>query len=378
MAERPVILIVDDDPEMRSLLQFILNDKHELMHAGDGTTGLALARQNLPDLIISDVMMPGIDGFEFCAMVRSDSHLERVPFLLVTSMNDLSHKIRGLKHRADDYVTKPFHVEEIVARVHNLLEKHRLERELAKRVREMEEDLSLARSVAHNLMPVRIPPLPNARFETLFRPIADMGGDFFEFVVLPDRLGLFICDVAGHGIPATLVATIVKIVLGNAAMDATSPGDLLCRLNDQLLQTVRDRFVTAVYATIDLRTLQMRFSSAGHIPPLLVRQGMIVPLEASGPLLGAFHKEHWEEAVIDLKEGDRLFFYSDGITDCWNPSGDHFGEDRLLKRLIADQAAPSRLMLDRLYQEICEFTQGRPFTDDITAFAIDVTGKQLN
>jgi len=372
---RPLILIVDDDPEIRGLLQKVLVEGHELMHAGDGNQALQAARERVPDLIISDVMMPGMDGFEFCVRVRTDPLLQRTPFLLLTGLSDLNHKLRGLEHRADDYVTKPFHTEEIAARVHNLIDKRRLEQELEARLKQMESDLALARSVQRQLLPVRIPPLPNAHFETLFRPIAELGGDFFEFVVLPDRLGLFICDVAGHGIPAALMASMVRIVLGNAAIDAGGPGDLLCRLNRQLLQTAGERYVTAFYATIDLRTLQIRFSSAGHIPPLLIRDGSAIPLEAHGPLLGAFPKDEWDEAVFGLKRGDRLFFYTDGVTDCRDPSGEHYGEERLVRRLLKDRASSARFMLDSLFQEISDFVDGRAFADDITAFAIDITAQ---
>lgn len=372
--KKPLILIVDDDPEIRRLLQQILSSRHHLLHAGNGNDGLAIARERLPDLIISDVMMPGSDGFEFCASVRTDPLLHRVPFLLLTGLSDLNHKLRGLEHKADDYVTKPFHPEEIAARVHNLLEKRRLEIELEGRLKQMESELALARSVQQQLVPTRIPPLPNAQFETLYRPIAELGGDFFEFIVLPDRLGLFICDVAGHGIPAALVASMVRIVLGNAAMDARGPGDLLCRLNRQLLQAEGGRYVTAFYATIDLRTLQIRFSSAGHIPPLLMRENSVIPLEAHGPLLGAFEKDSWDEEVFGLQPGDRLFFYTDGVIDSRNPAGDHYGEERLIARLLKDRAAPARFMLDSLFQDLTRFAAERAFVDDLTAFAIDITG----
>ncbi|HMX55746.1 MAG TPA: fused response regulator/phosphatase [Leptospiraceae bacterium] len=376
MEKKPLLLIVDDDPNIRAILQNILAENHNLLHANDGIEGLGVARKSLPDLIISDVMMPGMDGFEFCASIRSDPFLRRIPILLLTGEHDLGSKLKGLHQRADDYVTKPFHAEEIEARVSNLLEKRRLERELQQRLEEMQNDLALARNVQQQLLPVRIPPLPNAHFETLYRPIAALGGDFFEFVVLPDRLGLFICDVAGHGIPAALVASMVKIVLANVAMDAAGPGDLMVRLNRQMIQSTGERYVTAFYATLDLSTLQMQFASAGHIAPILVRNGALIPLEAHGPLLGAFPKDHWGEEVVALQPRDRVFFYTDGVIDCRNKSEEHFGEERLNSCLLAHQGATARFFLDQLYHEISHFVGDRNFADDITAFVIDLATRK--
>ena len=121
MEKKPLLLIVDDDPDIRAILQNILAENHNLLHANDGIEGLGVARKSLPDLIISDVMMPGMDGFEFCASIRSDPFLRRIPILLLTGEHDLGSKLKGLHQRADDYVTKPFAFAEMLARIRALL-----------------------------------------------------------------------------------------------------------------------------------------------------------------------------------------------------------------------------------------------------------------
>lgn len=230
-------------------------------------------------------------------------------------------------------------------------------------------ELSAARAIQTSIIPRTPPRIAALDIATLYAPASDVGGDFFDFVPIDDhRLGVFIADVAGHGVPAALVASMLKIAVATQAANATDPAALLAALNDLFRGKLERQFITAAYVYVDVASATVVAASAGH-PPVLLRHGAsVVELPASGPILGRFRDVTFTAATAPLAEGDAIVLFTDGAIEARNGAGEQFGDPRLIELLSADRTASQTV--DAIQQAVGRWS--RTIDDDVTAIAIRV------
>lgn len=249
------------------------------------------------------------------------------------------------------------------------IEEARLRQEAAARQR-LEQELAMARDIQQRLLPEHPPQVPGWSIEVVWQSARQVGGDFYDFVQLPDgRLGVVIADVSDKGMPAALIMTLSRSLMQASAISHISPAEALARTNYLLLRdTQGEMFVSIFYAIINPESGQMFFASAGHNPPFLCRAngGEMIPLEAQGIVLGVVEDPVLEDEVVNLEIGDTLVLYTDGVTEAVNASQEEFGEQRLCQIVCGlrteDLGAVRRAVLASLH----EFSQGLPPFDDIT------------
>ncbi len=368
---RPVVLVIEDDKTSRDVLVKVLAGHYTVFEAENGQIGLETAAKVRPHLSISDVMMPVLDGFGVLEKIRQDPDLGRTPFLLLTALDDSLNKLRGLKHQADDFLTKPVQVDEILTRARNLVEKYQLQLELEQRLRTLDKDLNLARKLQQSLLPRTVPKVAGIHTSTIYHPMEAVGGDFFDIRVRGDDLIVFVCDVSGHGIPAAIISGMVKILLNGILADETQPSRVLQRLHDSLWDNVGGHFVTACAAFLHLPTRTLTLGCGGHPPVLLVRGRRAESLRLNSGLLGILPDPFFPESRHHLTPGDRLLFYTDGISETAGADGDGFGESRLLNFLERTVEEKGESVLSLLMGELKTYgTNG--FRDDIAAIVLDV------
>lgn len=247
--------------------------------------------------------------------------------------------------------------------------------ELLSRDAELRQNLRAAGRLQQQLLLPKAPPdWPELEWALHFAPYDHLGGDYYDYAQpTPDHLGLLMADASGHSIAAAMIAIMTRIAFGEVADTTTSPGKVLTELNARLLNVADERFVTAFYGVLERSTRTFRYAAAGHPDPYLIdgATGEVKPLTTRGFLLGIMPDEMYVEKDIAVKPGDRIVFYTDGLTEARNGIGELYGSERLIACLNRD--APAAI-LDRILADQAEFCDGMPLTDDVTIAVLGVNG----
>ncbi len=368
------ILVVEDNPDLRNFLKFLLSEHYNVYLAVDGEDGLNKAMEIKPDLIVSDVMMPVMNGYEMTKKIKEDEQLKRIPVIMLTAKAELAEKIEGLESGADDYLTKPFSSKELFARIRMLLKTRNYEIILEKRNNEIEEELKIARLLQHKLLPLNIHGIPGYKFHPTYIPMDKVCGDFYDFNEQDNYIEIFISDVSGHGLVAAYISLIAKMALDSIAV-RNSSSHVLEIINEVICKcTVNSNFITSFFCLVEKGTNIMRYSNAGHMPPLVYRKASDVfsELKAEGKPLGWFTGMHFAEKQIKLEKGDRVLFYTDGITECMNDSGELYGENRFKKFITENTELEPEAFSAKLVEELKQFCSSDKFDDDLCLIVFDV------
>lgn len=329
MAE--TILIVDDDLDILELLKMNLEPEgYNVQTANNGERAVQRACANPPDLILLDVMMPQKSGFEVIEELKNIEHTKNVPVILVTARGQIEDKVLGLDIGADDYITKPFDLREVNARVEAVLGRTRPIKYINPLMRAMGDKFSeeglqqlaghlqAAAAIQNKLLPEQAPSLEEFDIETLLQSSTSVSGDFYDFIPLNEtQIGLVLGDVKGNGIPAALLMVMIRTALRLLCHEEDTPAAILKRVNDLVVRdTEADLFATMVYGILDIAHSTFTYSNGGHCYPFYwKRTGEMGVLKTGGMLIGAFEEATFSSDICSLSPGDILVFYTDGITE---------------------------------------------------------------
>jgi len=370
----PHILIVEDNQDMRNFLGSFLKKYYNVHYAVNGEDGLISARHLKPDLIVSDVMMPVMNGYEMTRSIKRDDDLKRIPVILLTAKAEIGNKIEGLEFGADDYLTKPFSSRELLTRIRSLLKTRDYEISLEERNREIEDDLRTARQIQLKLLPQEIPAVEGYMFHPEYIPMDEVGGDFYDFNIRSRYIEIFISDVSGHGLVSAFLSLIAKM-----ALDSISQRDscvwVLQILNNMLCKsTVNTNYMTAFFCLIDRETNKMSYSNAGHVPPIVYREssGSFYELRTGGKPLGLFSELLHAEGEFQLEPGDRVLFYTDGIIECMNSCNELYGENRFRDLISSQRGTDPEKFCAILIDDLKKFCGRDKFGDDLCILVFDV------
>jgi sigma-B regulation protein RsbU (phosphoserine phosphatase) len=368
------VLVVDDLRANVQLLTRVLKSEYQVSSAFDGEGALRSIAESPPDLVLLDIMMPGLDGYEVLRRLRADPRTHELPVMFLSALEDVANKAKGFELGANDYLTKPFELLEVKARVRSLLRA----RAWSEAVREaMERELAIARGIQMGILPRDLAPVTRetgldvaARLE----PAQQVGGDLYLALrTAPDEVFVAVGDVSGKGIPASIFMAVTVTILRTLARQGLAPHEVLARVNDELVeQNAGDLFVTLVCARIALSSGRVEVASAGHPAPLLVAPGAspLQPFTTSG-LVAAFRGgETYESDVGTLAPGEMLVFFSDGIPEAWSASGEAFGQERLADLLATRAGYDAREVVDAVVDAVVAHTVGMAQSDDITVLAL--------
>ncbi len=203
---------------------------------------------------------------------------------------------------------------------------------------ELQKELDVARRIQLSILPSAFPISNHFSVAARYVPMTSVAGDFYDYVVTqPTRAGLLIADVSGHGVPAALIASMVKLAAASQSPSSGAPAKFMAGMNGALCGNTQGQFVTAAYVYLDAEARTMRYSAAGHPPMLLVRGRAVEPIEENGLILAAFDFAAYSELSLPLESGDRLFLYTDGVLEASDGTGEFFGRERLAS-LLAETA----------------------------------------
>lgn len=363
------ILLVDDNPtNLQVLFRTLEGRGYNLLIAKNGETALTIARKALPELILLDIMMPDIDGYEVCRQLKGDPATSEIPVIFLSALDDTKDKVKGLDLGAVDYIAKPFQADEVIARVNTHLTIYRLKREVQQQKDELEHELQTVTDVQRDLLPKRLPEIDGMKISAYYKTSRYAGGDYYDIVELPDnRWGFIVADAEGHSTPAAVRMAMTCTLLQAYPGVQVEPDEVLKHINNHLCKVVGTSFVTAIYAVYDGRNRTLRVARAGHMPPLLYRpsEGETAELDCEGTFaMGIEPYDHVPVTQMGLRSGDRLLFYTDGLTERFNPAGEIYGLERLSLQLSQDYREQPREILYTIMDDAEKFAAGLPADDD--------------
>ena len=376
-APKADILIVDDTPaNLRLLSQMLAEHGYRVRPVPDGPLALEATRAEVPDLILLDIRMPEMDGYQVCEHLKADAQTRDIPIIFISALDATQDKVRAFTVGGVDYVTKPFQFEEVLARVETHLALRRLQKQLQDANKKMAQELALAGEVQTSFLPRELPDIPGWQISVILRPARETSGDFYDVNLLPNgRLGILVADVVDKGVGAALFMALSWILIRTYAPEyPTQPELVLSAVNRRILKdTNANQFVAVFYGILDPATATLAYCNAGHVSPYLLStqsDDAVQTLRRTGPPLGILEDVTWEQGVVQLAPGDVLVLYTDGITDAEDGKGTFFGQERLLGSVQANLGRSAQEMQDALMAEVHEFVGDAPQFDDIALMVL--------
>ncbi len=392
------VLIAEDDRISRRLLQRHLEQwGHEVVTAEDGVQAWERFGEDEFSLVITDWMMPEMDGLDLIRRIREKQERGYVYVILLTSKKDTGDIVKGMEAGADDFLSKPFDQDELRVRVKAGRRIIELEQRLDDRNAELESvnqnmkrDLEAAALVQQSLLPASLPDVPGIHLAWSFRPCEELAGDFLNVLLLDKRhLAVYVADVSGHGVVASLLSVTISHTLtaqasmssllkrhkpGSSEMEIVSPNDVVRELNERFpMEDSGGSYFTLVYGILDVETREFRYVSAGH-PPIvrLPRGGDPEFLQAGGFAVGWDTDFDYEEYVVRLQVGDRLCIYSDGVPEALNSELESFTNERMLDVCRRTRSQDLHTATEDLLKAVEEWCGESKPKDDVSILAVEV------
>ncbi|MDO9088482.1 MAG: SpoIIE family protein phosphatase [Anaerolineaceae bacterium] len=370
------ILIVDDTPANIKLLSQILSSHgYKIRVALSGSQALTSVELARPDLILLDIKMPDMNGFEVCRQLKANSKSSQIPVIFISALNDLQDKLQGFHVGGLDYISKPFQIEEVLARVKSHLYIRRAQQILQENNDRMQRELKLAWHLQMNFLPQKFPDVPNWQFSAALQPARETSGDFYDLFKLPDnRIVFLIADVVDKGVAAALLMVLAwSLLRERIAVYPDHPEKVFFDVNKSILSILKDlEFVTVFLGILEPGSGKMVYANAGHNPPLWFRDGRTNPkqLGRTGLPLGVSEDFGWSQSEIMIEPDDILLVYTDGVTEACNQMGDYVGLQHLVEcvqPLILECADDLKM---KILNELDSFLGKEPPQDDITLMVI--------
>ena len=383
MTEKQKILVVDDERFNINVLSDLLKPNYKIMAAISGKQALKAAHSdNPPNLILLDVMMPEMDGYEVCEQLKADEQTRDIPVIFVTAMGQETDEEKGFAVGAVDYITKPISAPIVEARVKTQIELQQSMSNLqdayeiinAQKER-MQDELNIGKEIQLSMLPQEFPAYPDRQEFSIFGSMhaaREVGGDFYDFFFIDeDRLCVCIGDVSGKGVPAALFMAITKVLIQSRSSDDISTASVLTHVNDEISKNNEaTMFITVFLGIIDVQTGEMTYTNAGHNPPYIKRTNgeMERMKDLHGPVVGAIDGMAYKEGHTSMQHNDILFMYTDGVTEAMDPERNLYDEARLVEVLKTQSGGPEDL-IRQVEVSVHEFENGAEQADDITMLA---------
>ena len=371
-APRPRVLVIDDQVFNSTVLKGML-EQHgfQALTASSGEQGRELAVAEQPELILLDIMMPAETGFETCAKLQQDPATMDIPIIFISALTEVDTKVKGLEMGAVDYITKPFEMAEVLARVRlhlrlKLATKALIEEQAAK-LRQISE--------AQQAMLVLPGECPGANFAIRYNPVLEAGGDFYDVFPLSDRTHCyFVADISGHDLGTSLVTSSLKALVRQNSGPLFTPMETMKTMNSVLGTVLGEgRYVTAQSLYVNRSNMSATLANAGHPPPVYVpASGEPRFLESTGDVLGAFNRAYLEPITFRVAQGDRIILYTDGLVERF---GDPFrgltqGCHHLLEACARIRSLDLESSVEEVYNEL--LGRGHEHEDDVVLLGVEV------
>ncbi len=372
------ILIVDDNEANRDLLlRRVRRGGYEATAVADGSKALERLAKEPFDLVLLDVMMPGMTGYEVLEAIKSDETLSRIRVIMVSALDEIDSVVRCIDLGADDYLPKPFNPTLLAARIASSLDRKTADDLIRREAERMERDLEIGREIQAGFFPNEIPQPPGWEVAVQFQAAREVGGDFYDVFMLPDgRLGFLIADVCDKGVGAALYMALFRTLLRSqlTTLGASLP-KAVAWVSDYIAMNHGDSnmFATVFAAAADLTTGKVSYVNAGHNPPLILRRGEIAEIGPTATAVGLLPGLEFPAGTETLQPGETLLAFTDGITEATRADLEQFGDGRLHNAIAYTSGRPADLIA-ALDEEVRAFVGDEPQFDDMTMLSVGRIG----
>jgi two-component system sensor histidine kinase ChiS len=373
------ILVVDDDPVSLQLIVNLLNlENYNVSTARNGEEALSEIAKNQFDLVLIDIIMPVMSGFETCRRIRRTYPPHELPVILLTTRGKEEELSAGFDAGANDYIVKPVTKVDLTCRVASLVSLRRsvLDRDELVNIK---RDIHIAHMIQEGILSEPIPEMEGLNFGVCYRPMYELGGDFYEIRKIDDTtLGILIADVSGHGISAALLCSMLKISCDVSRDFSREPAKFLTRLNAILSRYSGGNFITACYAVIDMKKRMMTVSNAGHWPPIVLKSRKInetIPVSSNGSPMCWVENETYSSVEMPFSASDRIIFYTDCFIDARNKTGAMIGEKGFADMMISYSDMSGEEVMDAAMARLKNWLSvdsDDNLPDDATMIIVDV------
>jgi serine phosphatase RsbU (regulator of sigma subunit) len=382
------ILVVDDTPANLQVLAGMLKDRgYKVRPVPSGKLALLAARRDPPDLILLDINMPDMNGYEVCEHLKADDTLKGIPVIFISALTEQLDKVKAFAMGGVDYLTKPFQMEELHARVETHLKLRRLQIDLEEYSHHLESararlklDLEFAREVQRGFLPRRLPAVPGYEFFAHYESAFEIGGDYYDFIPLPrQRLAVLLGDVAGKGVAAALLMAKLSADARFCILTEPDPAAAVTNLNSLITQSgIADKFITLAAAILDPQSHIVTLVNAGHPSPLIYHRatrtvGEATSLAAAGLPLGVQDGFAYVSSQVYLEPGDCILTFSDGVTEAMDVNNVQLGTKGVYAAMQGEDYSP-QVLGDRVVTVVKQFAAGRSQHDDIALVGFGRTG----
>jgi phosphoserine phosphatase RsbU/P len=383
--EKKLVLVVDDSTANLQVVHAMLKEDFRIRVATNGAKALALAKDKpQPDLILLDVMMPEMDGYEVCALLKATPEARDIPVIFLTGQTKVDEETKGFEVGAVDYIHKPFSPAVVRARVHTHLVLREARELLAHQLSYLNGELEMAREIQLSILPCETPKIRGVEIAARYIPMTSVAGDFYDFVVVDEKhLGILVADVSGHGLASALIASMLKVALAAQSPHASDPARVLAGLNQSLCGKFKRHFVTAAYLFVDMERKIMSYAGAGHPPLLLWRMstGTASEVLENGLPLCISWEGTFCAVEVPVEPGDKAVLCTDGVVETKNPPGEEFGLDLFKRFLESHHDVGVEAFADTFLRELADWSeqpQGCGKEDDVTLLVIDFQNSQIS
>jgi sigma-B regulation protein RsbU (phosphoserine phosphatase) len=378
-------MVVDDEPDLESLIRQrfrrqIRDGEYDFVFAYNGLEALSRLLE-FPDinLILSDINMPEMDGLTLLAKLNELKN-PNLKTVIVSAYGDMDNIRTAMNRGAFDFVTKPVDFTDLETTINKTIRELQILRQAQQehdQLLAIQHDLTIARNIQQSILPKVFPPFPERNDFDIYAgmtPAKEVGGDFYDFFLIDkDRLGLVIGDVSGKGIPAAIFMAVSRTLLKATALKGLPTGECLSYVNELIcLESTASMFVTIFYGIFNTTTGELEYANGGHNPPYLLKaDGSVQLLEmTNGMALGVMEELDYQMKSIALHSGDGLFLYTDGVTEAFNAAGQIYTDERLAKLLAGSNTHPIKEIVQKVFQDVHEYSTGIEQSDDITILAM--------
>ncbi|HSV44905.1 MAG TPA: SpoIIE family protein phosphatase [Ramlibacter sp.] len=377
------LLVVDDNEMNRDMLSRRLQRQgFRVDTAENGQQALDAITASAYDLVLLDIMMPVMNGYDLLARLKGDAVLRHIPVIMITAVDDIESVARCIELGAEDHLPKPFNPVILRARVDSALAKKRLRDREQIHAKSLERELNIGRQIQASFLPESLPQGPGWELAAQFQPARQVAGDFYDAFILPDgRIALVVADVCDKGVGAALFMALFRSLIRVLAAQNCAepePATVLVRtmgsINDYIAQThsSANMFATVFFGVLSPASGELHYVNAGHDAPAIVAPGAQAPLRLAptGPAVGLMAGQDFRCESTPLAPGALLLAFTDGVTDAGGPAGQMFGEERLLGLLDSGPHATAAATLERIAAALAAHVADAPRFDDITLLAV--------
>lgn len=366
------VLVVDDSYINRIFIQKLIKTSlpnYEYIEAESGLSGLKIAKQKKPDVILLDIMMPDLDGYEVCKKIKQDEELKEIPVIFVSALNEIEDKTRGFEVGGVDYITKPAHSKEIIARIKTHSKLYRIQQDLKEYINKIDRDLSMAQKFQREMLPVR-ENFKRLNLKWHFQPSFNVSGDIFGVIENINATYVYIVDVSGHGAASAMLSLMIKREVESIIIDKGFEDlrEIVFQLDDKEKKLFSDGvYFTAVFLKIDDEKISI--CNAGHRSPIIYKNKEILSFQKNNFPLGMGLLENKESVLIDkihFNKDDIFIMFTDGLVEAENNNGVQFDEDSIktvLKNIEFDDISK---IIDEIRKKFLDFLNEEKPEDDIT------------